>query len=118
VELDRRPICTSAWPASQGGDGPAAFVLRCPVPGGTAGLVHVVAVAEVTAVSVSLQPTPAPPGQRAWSGSVTRPATEQSTSAFAAMMPVPSGFPCGPGSVRVSGEGRGFRTTAVPLYLP
>ncbi|HEX6755309.1 MAG TPA: sigma factor-like helix-turn-helix DNA-binding protein [Mycobacteriales bacterium] len=117
VEIDGRRICASAWPADRHG-GPAAFVLRCPLPGGTAGLVHVVAVAEVTTVSIALEPTPAPPGQRAWSGSVTRPTDQRSTSAFAALIPVPSGFPCGPGSVQVGGGGRGFRTSAVPVYVP
>lgn len=120
VRIDGKTICASATPVSAvRADGNAAFVLRCPVPGGTTGLLHVIGGAEVSRIDVALKPTPAPPGQRDYANQFGPPGGLRSTSSFAALQVVASGFPCGTGSVRVATGGQVPATaTTLPLYTP
>jgi hypothetical protein len=118
VELDGKPICTSAFPLGAAAPGPAGWVLRCPVPGGTAGLLHVVGNAAAKSVEVALEPTPVPAGQRQYTGLTERPAEMESSGGFAVLQVVPDGFPCGPGSARASGDGGASALTALPAYVP
>lgn len=61
VEVGGRTVCASVVPLSSAR---TAFALRCPVPGSTAGVVHLVGGADVRSVDVSLTATRAPAGQR------------------------------------------------------
>jgi len=117
VEVGGKAICTSVLPAGTPPDGPHAWALRCPVPGGTTGLVHVVGAPGTTSVAVSLDPTRSPPGQRAFSGTMSRPEGTDPNESFAVLQVVASGFPCGPGTVQAEGNGA-TKALRLPAYTP
>ena len=114
VEVGGRTVCSSVVPLASAR---SAFALRCPVPGSTSGVVHVVGGPEVRAVDVALTPTRAPAGQRPYAGSVQRAADVPAGSGFAALEVVPAGFPCGAGTLTVHREG-GVETQSLGLYRP
>lgn len=114
VEVGGKTVCASVFPL---GSARAAFALRCPVPGGTTGVIHVVGAAGVSSVDLSLAATPAPAGQRAHTGNVQRPADVPAEVGFAALEVVPAGFPCGAGTLTVHRE-NGDETQLLAVYRP
>jgi hypothetical protein len=94
-----------------------AFALRCPVPSGSAGLVHLVGGADVQSIEVQLDPTPDPPGQAPYGSSVRRPGSG-ATSGFAVLDVVQSGFPCGPGTVQATGTAETSQPIRLPVFTP
>lgn len=118
VDIDGKAVCSSVVPAGPPSTGPAGWVLRCPVPGGTAGVLHVVGTEGTTAIDVSLDPTPDPAGQRAFTGKAERDTQAQPNGSFATLQVVPTGFPCGAGTVRATGDGTSAAPVTLPLYRP
>jgi hypothetical protein len=120
VSLDRKMICTTVMPVRSTGVQPplSAFVLRCPVMGTPAGILHVVGGTDVQSVQVSLAPTPQPPGQQPYGNSVDRPAGSSATSSFAVLDVVATGFPCGAGTVQATGGASSAPPTMLPVFTP
>jgi hypothetical protein len=118
VTFSGKTICTTV---SQVGPGQqaalTAFALRCPVPSGSAGLLHIVGGPDVQSVQVILDPTRSPPGQVRYASSVDRPTTG-ATSGFATVDAVGSGFPCGPGSVQATGPVGTSQPMRLPVFTP
>jgi hypothetical protein len=118
VTFAGRTICTTVSPVSAGQEGRlTAFALRCPVPSGTAGLVHVVGGADVQSVQVQLDPTPDPPGQAPYGSFVRRPGSG-STGGFAVLDVVQAGFPCGTGTVQATGTADSSQPIRLPVFTP
>ena len=117
VEVGGKVVCASVTAVDAPPAGPAGWVLRCPLPGATAGLLHVVGAADTSSVSVTLAPTPAPAGQRPYSGTLERDAAHPDDS-FAVLAVVPAGFPCGAGTVQAAGDRRRAAPVTLPLYRP
>ena len=120
VSFGARTICTTVTPVRNAGVQPplSAFVLRCPGPAGTAGMLHVVGGADVQSVQVSLAPTPQPAGQQPYGNSVDRPAGSSGTSSFAVLDIVPAGFPCGGGTVQATGGASAAPPIDLPVFTP
>jgi hypothetical protein len=118
VTFGGRTICTTVSQVGAGQEGRlTAFALRCPVPSGSAGLVHMVGGADVKSVQVNLQPTRSPPGQQPYASSVDRPESG-ATSGFAVLDVVPSGFPCGGGTVQATGTADASQPLQLPVFTP
>jgi hypothetical protein len=62
VEVGGRPVCASVLPVGTVPSGPYGWALRCPVPGGSAGVVHVVGGRDTTGADVSAAPGARPGG--------------------------------------------------------
>jgi hypothetical protein len=114
VEVAGRTVCASVAPA---GPARAAVALRCPVPGGTAGVVHLVGGPGVRSVDVALAATPAPAGQRPYAASADRPAGTPAGASFAVLEVVPAGFPCGAGTLTAH-RGSGEERQPLDVYRP
>jgi hypothetical protein len=114
VEVAGKTVCASVSPVTPG---VSAWALRCPVPGGTTGVVHVVGTGTVQSVDLALAATPAPAGQRPYAATVQRPADAPADRGFAVLQVVASGFPCGAGTVTVHGS-TGETTLTLPVYRP
>jgi hypothetical protein len=118
VTFGGRTICTTVSQVAPAQEGRlTAFALRCPVPSGSAGLVHVVGGADVQSVQVQLDPTRDPPGQAPYATSVSRPESG-ATSGFAVLDVVQSGFPCGPGTVQATGTADASKPIRLPVFTP
>ncbi len=118
VTFGGRTVCTTVSQVAPGQEGRlTAFALRCPLPSGTAGLVHVVGGADVKSVQVNLDPTPDPPGQAPYGSFLTRPESG-ATSGFAVLDLVPAGFPCGAGTVQATGIAETSQPIRLPVFTP
>ena len=75
VQVAGRTVCSSVLPVGAVPSGPYGWALRCPVPGGSGGVVHVIGGAATDSVTVGLSPTGPPAGQQPYEGTSTgRPA--------------------------------------------
>ena len=118
VQVAGRTVCSSVLPVGAVPSGPYGWALRCPVPGGSGGVVHVIGGAATDSVTVGLSPTRSPAGQQPYEGTSTRPSGSDRRLAFTALQVDPSGFPCGTGTVRATGAGGGTATEQLPVYVP
>ena len=118
VTFDGKTICTTVSQIGPQQEGRlTAFALRCPVPSGSAGLVHVVGGADVQSIQVNLNPTRSPPGQAPYGSSVDRPESG-AISGFAVLDVVQSGFPCGQGTVQATGTAETSQPIRLPVFTP